>query len=86
MHFVVTWSYTFVAMSNTLETKLEAVHERTDETERVTSHVLSLLDIVMGVYFSVLSICCKICLYRSENTKDMCHGNSLFPPLTFLHR
>ena len=60
MHFVVTMSYNFVAMSDTFKTKLEAVteiHERTDETEKVTSTLLSLLDIVMGVYFSVLAIC-----------------------------
>ena len=53
MHFIVTMSYNFVAMSGTFKTKLEAVaeiHERTDETEKVACTLLSLLDIVMGVY------------------------------------
>ena len=60
-YFLETISYNFVAMSGTLETKNEAVTEMpewTDKTEEVTRTVLSLLDIVMGMYF--LSVCCLL--------------------------
>ena len=54
MYFLINISYDYVAMSDTLETKHEAVkkiQERTDEIEEVTSTALSLLDIALDVYY-----------------------------------
>ena len=78
MYFLINISYDYVAVSDILETKHEVgmkIQERTEETEKVTSTALSLLDIVLGVYY--FSNCIDISYHLRNCVRNM--GRNLRP-------